>query len=102
MRYDILITMKTVKATITSKNQLTIPIKYVRNLGLDTTRQVTVTQRGGKLIITPLVTDINSKLDQIWGEFAQDRLGECQPQQSTELSQSAQAYKDRSTGKPYL
>jgi len=46
--------MKTIKATITSKNQLTLPAKLVRKYGFDKQRIVNLTERNGKIEIQAL------------------------------------------------
>ncbi|OGG17943.1 hypothetical protein A3D78_07365 [Candidatus Gottesmanbacteria bacterium RIFCSPHIGHO2_02_FULL_39_14] len=40
-------------ATITSKNQLTLPVEIVRKIGLKTGQKVIVSEEEGKVIITP-------------------------------------------------
>ncbi|OGF98716.1 hypothetical protein A2153_00170 [Candidatus Gottesmanbacteria bacterium RBG_16_38_7b] len=40
-------------ATITSKNQLTLPVGIVRKIGLKTGQKVIVSEEEGKVIITP-------------------------------------------------
>ena len=40
-------------ATITSKNQLTLPVDIVRKIGLEVGQKVIVSEMGGKEVITP-------------------------------------------------
>ena len=40
-------------ATITSKNQLTLPVDIVRKIGLEVGQKVIVSEEGGKVVITP-------------------------------------------------
>ena len=40
-------------ATITSKNQLTLPVDIVRKIGLKIGQKVIVSEEGGKVVITP-------------------------------------------------
>ena len=40
-------------ATITSKNQLTLPVDIVRKIGLKVGQKVIVSEEGGKVVITP-------------------------------------------------
>lgn len=40
-------------ATITSKNQLTLPVDIVRKIGLKSGQKVMVSEEKGKVIITP-------------------------------------------------
>lgn len=41
-------------ATITSKMQLTIPIRIARQVGIESGDRVTVSQQDGRIILTPL------------------------------------------------
>ena len=41
-------------ATITSKNQLTIPIGLVRKTGLTAGQKISVSEEDGRLILTPM------------------------------------------------
>lgn len=61
--------MKEVKATITSKNQLTIPSAFVRDMHLNRNRQVQVRRRGNDLILTP-VPSLRDTLQSVWRESA--------------------------------
>ena len=45
--------MKTIKATLTSKNQLTLPAKLVRKYNLDKQRVVVITERKNSIEIRP-------------------------------------------------
>lgn len=62
---DILLTMKTVKSTLTSKNQITIPVEFVRKMNLRRNRQFQVRQRGNDLILTPLPS-LEEALQPVW------------------------------------
>jgi len=66
--------MKTVKATITSKNQITIPAAFVRKMHLNRNMQVQVRQRGNDLILTP-VPSLRESLQPIWQEAAKTISG---------------------------
>lgn len=41
-------------ATITSKNQLTLPAKVVKNLGLKKGEKLSVLEKNGRIILTPM------------------------------------------------
>ena len=42
-------------ATITSKNQLTLPVQFVKKLNLKTGHKVVISEENGRLILTPAV-----------------------------------------------
>lgn len=75
-----LITMRTVKATITSKNQLTIPAAFVRSMHLNRNQQVQVRQRGNDLILTP-VPSLRDSLQPVWQEAAKNVSGSLSDEQ---------------------
>lgn len=60
--------MKSVNATITSKNQLTLPIKLVRKYKLDINRHVTITEKNGMLVINPQ-PPLQERLEKLWAQF---------------------------------
>lgn len=57
--------MKSSKVTITSKNQITIPAQFVRDMHLQRNRQVKVRQQGNELILTPLPS-LGEALKPVW------------------------------------
>ena len=59
--------MNTKNITITSKNQITLPIDYVRSLQLAQKRVLQVELRGKALILTPQPT-LGQTLRQFWGK----------------------------------
>lgn len=61
--------MKTVRCTITSKNQITIPIQYVRQMNLHKHRQLQISQRGNNLVLTPLPS-LDEALRPVWQKTA--------------------------------
>lgn len=46
-------TMASKKVRITSKNQITLPIEFVRKLKLEKNRTVTITEKNGQLTLEP-------------------------------------------------
>jgi virulence-associated protein VagC len=72
--YAILLTMKPVRATITSKNQLTIPAVFVRNMHLNRNKQVRVKQRGNNLILTP-IPSLQESLQPVWRQASEHVTG---------------------------
>lgn len=61
--------MKTVKITITSKNQITIPSQIVRDLKLNRNRRLQVKQRGNDIVLTPLPS-LAESLKPVWQSAA--------------------------------
>lgn len=55
--------------SLTSKNQITIPAKLVRELGFDKTRRLRVEKRGKAVTLTaePVV---EAQFDQLWSDMA--------------------------------
>jgi bifunctional DNA-binding transcriptional regulator/antitoxin component of YhaV-PrlF toxin-antitoxin module len=49
--------MTSKNVTITSKNQITIPAEFVRNMQLGKSRKLSVRQRGNALILKPQTAD---------------------------------------------
>ncbi len=60
--------MTSVKARITSKNQLTLPAALVRKYKLDINRNVTITEKNGTLVIKP-EPSLSEVMQPIWAEF---------------------------------
>ncbi len=60
--------MTTVNATVTSKNQLTLPIKLVRKYKLDKNRVVTITDRDGVIEIR-LQPTLEQRMKKHWDAF---------------------------------
>ena len=48
--------MQSKALTVTSKNQITLPIEFVRNMDLDRNRVLHAELRGGSIILTPQPT----------------------------------------------
>ena len=61
--------MKTVKTTITSKNQITIPSHIVRSLKLNRNRRLQIKQRGNDIVLTPLPS-LEDSLKPVWQRAA--------------------------------
>jgi hypothetical protein len=59
--------MSTRNITITSKNQITLPIEYVRSMHLTRNRVLQVELRGGAIILTPQPT-LNDTMRQFWSK----------------------------------
>lgn len=57
--------MKTVNTRISSKNQLTLPMALVKKYGLDVSRNVTITDKGGALIIRP-EPPLEKRIGKLW------------------------------------
>ncbi len=74
--------MKTKKLTITSKNQITLPIEYVRKMQLTRNRVLQVELRGGAIVLTPQPA-LGETMRQFWGKHKLDR-----PLGSNELKQA--------------
>lgn len=66
--------MRTKEITITSKNQITLPAEYVRNLKLEKSRRLTVRRRGDEIILKPEAT-LEERMKPIWDEVAKHRRG---------------------------
>lgn len=59
--------MQTKNITITSKNQITLPIEYIRNMHLVQNRVLKVELRGKALILTPQPA-LGDTMRQFWGK----------------------------------
>lgn len=59
--------MQTKNITITSKNQITLPIEYVRNMRLAQNRVLQVELRGKSIVLTPQPT-LGDSMRQFWGK----------------------------------
>ena len=57
--------MKSKDITITSKNQLTLPAEFVRNMHLDRNRVLHAELRGGSIILTPQPT-LTDAMQRFW------------------------------------
>jgi len=64
--------MKTVKATITSKNQLTLPAKLVRKYNLDKNRLVVITEKKNSIEIRPQPS-LEERMRPHWEKFRATR-----------------------------
>lgn len=64
----ILLTMKTVNARISSKNQLTLPAALVRKYKLDVNRNVTIVDKGGAITIRPEPT-LEDRMHKAWKQL---------------------------------
>ncbi len=51
--------------TITSKNQITLPAEYVRQLKLTKNRQLKITAKNGKLVLRP-EPSLRQRLERHW------------------------------------
>lgn len=51
--------------TLTSKNQVTIPVAAVRRLGLDASRRLTVEERAGEIVLKPELP-IEKRFEKLW------------------------------------
>lgn len=65
----IILTMKSKNVTITSKNQITLPIAMVRKLNVGPNRQLTIHRRGDELILKPAPT-LDEIMTPIWKQTA--------------------------------
>lgn len=62
--------MTSKNVTITSKNQITLPAEYVRKLGLQKHRRLTVRQRGDELVLRPEPElDIDEHFRKLWAKL---------------------------------
>jgi hypothetical protein len=59
--------MQTKNITITSKNQVTLPIDYVRSMCLTKNRVLQVELRGKSIVLTPQPT-LGDTIRQFWGK----------------------------------
>jgi bifunctional DNA-binding transcriptional regulator/antitoxin component of YhaV-PrlF toxin-antitoxin module len=64
--------MSTRNITITSKNQITLPIEYVRNLHLTRNRVLQIELRGGAIVLTPRPT-LGDTMRRFWGKHHAQR-----------------------------
>jgi len=78
--------MKTVNATITSKNQLTLPAKIVRRYGFDKNRQVIITEKKGVIEIRPQPT-LEERMQKHWDKFRRQQPN-FKPLSDAELKQA--------------
>jgi len=58
--------------TVTSKNQVTLPSKYVKQLRLTNNRILQTEIRNGKIILTP-EPDVETVMQQFWGKHKAKR-----------------------------
>lgn len=58
------------EVTVTSKNQITLPVKFVNKLNLTKGRVLRVTMQGDKIILTN-PAGISSKMKKYWGKRQQ-------------------------------
>ena len=64
--------MNTYTVTITSKNQITLPAKLVRQLDLHKNRRLEISQRGQNLTLKPEPT-FEERMKPIWDKIARER-----------------------------
>jgi bifunctional DNA-binding transcriptional regulator/antitoxin component of YhaV-PrlF toxin-antitoxin module len=64
--------MTTKNVTITSKNQITLPIEYVNVLQLAQNRVLRAELRDGKIILSPQ-PDLGEVMRQFWGKHSAKR-----------------------------
>ena len=75
--------MDSKEVTITSKNQVTLPVKFVNKLNLSSGRILQATMQGDKIILTN-PTSISSKMKKYWGKRQQNvSLSDTQLKQAT-------------------
>jgi DNA-binding transcriptional regulator/RsmH inhibitor MraZ len=67
--YAIFLTMNTVDITITSKNQITLPADFVRQMKLRKNRVMTVTMLGDSLKLTPRA-DVSTTMGKYWAKHS--------------------------------
>ena len=60
--------MTTRNVTVTSKNQITIPVDIVRDMGLGTHRRLSIRKRGDELILIA-EPELKDKLQKIWDQL---------------------------------
>lgn len=60
--------MNRLNVTITSKNQITLPAEYVRQMGLSKNRRLNVRQRGDELVLKP-EDDIEKHFQKLWAQL---------------------------------
>lgn len=61
--------MKEVRVKLTSKNQITLPVKIVRDMGLDKNRYITIKRRGASLLLSA-EESFDERMKLIWAEAA--------------------------------
>lgn len=61
--------MTTRNVTITSKNQITLPSEYVKNLHLAKSRVLRAELQEGKIVLTPQPS-LSSVMKQFWGKHS--------------------------------
>jgi bifunctional DNA-binding transcriptional regulator/antitoxin component of YhaV-PrlF toxin-antitoxin module len=71
--------------TVTSKNQITLPASYVRDMHLERNRVLQVEIRGKSIVLTPQ-PDLGDSLRKFWGKHRATR-----PLTDEEISQAARA-----------
>ena len=64
--------MNSSKVTITSKNQITLPANYVRQLNLKKSKTLLVEFNGNSIKLTPQVS-VESSMSQYWGKHKASR-----------------------------
>ncbi len=84
--HTILLTMKDVIVTITSKNQITLPAQYVRKLKLTRNRTLKVTEKRGVLELKPQPS-FEEVMAPIWKEMKKQLKGK-KPLTDEELNQA--------------
>lgn len=66
--------MTSKSVTITSKNQITLPAEFVRNLNLTKSRKLSLQRRGNTLILKPQIADdILGRMQKHWKHQAAKR-----------------------------
>lgn len=60
--------MKDINVTITSKNQITLPVDIVRKWNLQGQRRLSIRRRGDELILKPLPS-LQSRMRTIWAQL---------------------------------
>ncbi len=64
--------MNTRNITVTSKNQITLPADYVRQVGLTRNRVMRAELRGDAIVLTPQAT-LGNSMRQFWGKHQAKR-----------------------------
>lgn len=61
----IVLTMSRKIVTLTSKNQITLPVEFVRKLNLAKKRRLLIREDGNQLVLTP-EPELSEQLEKIW------------------------------------